>query len=66
MNKYINNIIYSLFDNLMVKFGLSKFFEDDPKDIKSSAYFIKRIKNIISKKLGAQDRAIYSHSKIKI
>ena len=53
--------IYSLFDNLMVKFGLSKFYEDDPKDTKSSAYFIKRIKNIISKKLSVQDRAIYSH-----
>ena len=35
--------IYTIFDNLMVKFGLSKFFEDDPKDTKSSAYFIKRI-----------------------
>jgi len=53
--------IYSLFENLMVKFGLAKFFEDDPKDGKSSAYFIKRIKNIISKKLSVQDRAVYSH-----
>lgn len=53
--------IYSLFENLMIKFGLSKFFEDDPKDNKSSAYFIKRIKNIITKKLSVQDRAIYSH-----
>ena len=53
--------IYSLFENLMVKFGLAKFFEDDPKDNKSSAYFIKRIKNIISKKLSVQDRAVYSH-----
>ena len=53
--------IYTIFDNLMVKFGLSKFFEDDPKDNKSSAYFIKRIKNIITQKLSGQDRAIYSH-----
>jgi hypothetical protein len=53
--------IYSLFESLMVKFGLAKFFEDDPKDGKSSAYFIKRIKNIISKKLSVQDRAVYSH-----
>ena len=53
--------IYTIFDNLMVKFGLSKFFEDDPKDTKSSAYFIKRIKNIITQKLSGQDRAIYSH-----
>jgi len=52
---------YTIFDNLMVKFGLSKFFEDDPKDTKSSAYFIKRIKNIITQKLSGQDRAIYSH-----
>ena len=53
--------IYCLFENLMIKFGLAKFFEDDPKDNKSSAYFIKRIKNIISKKLSVQDRAIFSH-----
>ena len=53
--------IYTLFENLMIKYGLAKFFEDDIKDNKSSAYFIKRIKNIISKKLSVQDRAIYSH-----
>ena len=53
--------IYCLFENLMVKFGLAKFFEDDPKDGKSSAYFIKRIRNIISKKLSVQDRAVFSH-----
>ena len=53
--------IYSLFDNLMVKLGIAKFFEDDQNEMASSAYFIKRIRNIISKKLSVQDRAIYSH-----
>ena len=54
--------IYCLFENLMVKFGLIKFFEDEPKDNAAiSSYFIKRIRNIITRKLSIQDRAIYSH-----
>jgi hypothetical protein len=50
-----------MFENLMAKFGLAKFFEDESKDSKTSPYFIRRIKNIISKKLSLQDRALYSH-----
>ena len=53
--------IYNLFENLMIKIGVAKFYEDDSKDSKSTAYFIKRIKNIITKKLCIEDRAIYSH-----
>ena len=54
--------IYCLFENLMIKFGLIKFFEDEPKDNDAiSSYFIKRIRNIITRKLSIQDRAIYSH-----
>ena len=54
--------IYCLFENLMIKFGLIKFFEDEPKEnAAASSYFIKRIRNIITKKLSFQDRAIYSH-----
>ena len=52
--------VYSMYENLMVKFGLAKFFEDD-KEGKGTSYFHKRIKNIINKKLSVQDRAIYSH-----
>ena len=50
-----------MFENLMIKYGLAKFFEDESKDSKTSPYFIRRIKNIISKKLSLQDRALYSH-----
>ena len=53
--------IYTLFENLMIKLGLGKFFEDESKTSKSTAYFIKRIKDIISKKLSVLDRAIFSH-----
>ena len=55
--------IYSLFDNLMIKLGLAKFFEEEPKDNKVSAYFIRRIKNIIINKLSIQDKALYTHFK---
>ena len=53
--------IFTIFDYIMVKLGIAKFFEDEPKDNKTSAYFIRRIKNIITKKLSVQDRALYSH-----
>ena len=45
----------------MIKYGLAKFFEEDTKDNKNTPYFIKRIKNIIHKKLSIRDRAVYSH-----
>ena len=60
--KVNSKVIYCLFENLMIKFGLIKFFEDEPKENAAvSSYFIKRIRNIITKKLSFQDRAIYSH-----
>ena len=52
--------IYAIFENLMVKFGLFKFFEED-KEGKGNSYFNKRIKNIINKKLSQVDRALFSH-----
>lgn len=55
--------IYTIFDNLMIKLGLAKFFEDESKENKSSPYFIRRIRNIIANKLSIQDRALYSHFK---
>ena len=53
--------VYHMFETLMIKIGLAKFFEDESKDSKTSPYFVKRIRNIITKKLSVQDRAIYSH-----
>jgi hypothetical protein len=59
-NEFGNDILI-LFENLMIKYGLAKFFEEDTKDKKNTPYFIKRIKNIIHKKLSIRDRAVYSH-----
>jgi hypothetical protein len=59
-NEFGNDILI-LFENLMIKYGLAKFFEEDTKDNKNTPYFIKRIKNIIHKKLSIRDRAVYSH-----
>ena len=53
--------VYNLFENLMIKLGLAKFYEDESDDNKSIPYFIKRIKEIMSKKLSIEDKAIYSH-----
>ena len=52
--------IYCLFENLMIKLGVAKLFEDESKDNKTSPYFIRRV-NVIKKKLSIEDRAIYSH-----
>ena len=52
--------IYCLFENLMIKLGVAKFFEDESKDNKTSPYFIRRV-NAIKKKLSTEDRAVYSH-----
>ena len=54
------NDIYTVFENLMVKFGLSTFFEEDPEG-KGNSYFNKRIRSIMNKKLSSVDRALYSH-----
>ena len=59
-NEFGNDVLI-LFENLMIKYGLGKFFEEDTKDNKNIPYFIKRIKNIIHKKLSIRDRAVYSH-----
>ena len=52
--------IYCLFENLMTKLGVAKFFEDESKDNRTSPYFIRRV-NVIKKKLSTEDRAVYSH-----
>lgn len=57
----LQNDVYYLFENLMIKFGLSKFFEDEPKESKAVPYLIKRAKNIVIKKLGQEDRQMYLH-----
>ena len=59
-NEFGNDVLI-LFENLMIKHGLAKFFEDDSKDKKKSPYFIKRVKHIIHKKLSVLDRAVFSH-----
>ena len=59
-NEFGNDVLI-LFENLMIKYGLAKFFEDDSKDKKKSPYFIRRIKHIIHKKLSVLDRAVFSH-----
>ena len=59
-NEFGNDVLI-LFENLMIKYGLAKFFEDDSKDKKKSPYFIKRVKHIIHKKLSVLDRAVFSH-----
>ena len=53
--------IYNFFENLMIKLGLAKLFEDESKDTKTTAYFIQRIRNIITKKLSIEDRSLFSH-----
>ena len=53
--------VYYLMENLMIKHGLSKFYEDLPITSKLKPYLIKRSRNIVIKKLGQQDRQIYLH-----
>ena len=53
--------VYNLMENLMIKHGLSKFFDDPPRETKKTPYLIKRAKVIIVKKLGQQDRQLYLH-----
>ena len=57
----LENDIYCLMENLMIKYGLSKFFDDPSRESKLTPYLIKRAKTIIVKKLAMQDRQIYSH-----
>ena len=57
----LENDVYYLMENLMIKYGLSKFFDDPPRISNLTPYLIKRTKNIIIKKLGQQDRQLYLH-----
>lgn len=57
----LENDIYCLMESLMIKYGLSKFFDDPSRESKVTPYLIKRIKTIIIKKLGQYDRQMYSH-----
>ena len=59
-NEFGNDVLI-LFENLMIKYGLAKFFEDELKDNKKPPYFIRRVKYIMHKKLSVLDRAVYSH-----
>ena len=57
----LENDIYCLMENLMIKYGLAKFFDDPPRESKLTPYLIKRSKIIVIKKLGQQDRQMYLH-----
>ena len=57
----LENDVYYLMENLMIKYGLAKFFDDPPSTSNLTPYLIKRTKNIIIKKLGHQDRQLYLH-----
>ena len=57
----LENDLYCLMENLMVKCGLAKFFDDPGKETNQVPYLIKRAKSIVIKKLGQQDREIYLH-----
>ena len=45
----LENDIYCLMESLMIKYGLSKFFDDPSRESKVTPYLIKRIKTIIIK-----------------
>ena len=53
--------VYYLMENLMIKFGLAKFFYEEPKESNAKPYLVKRATSIIEKKLGQQDRQLYHH-----
>ena len=57
----LENDVYYLMENLMIKYGLAKFFDDPPLTSNLTPYLIKRTENIIIKKLGQQDRQLYFH-----
>ena len=57
----LENDLYYLFENIMIKDGLGKFFDDPPFESGKMPYLIKRAKYIVIKKLSEQDRQIYSH-----
>ena len=59
--KELETDVYCLMENLMVKCGLSKFFDDPGKDTTQIPYLIRRANTIVIRKLGQQDRQIYLH-----
>lgn len=59
-NEFENDVYY-LMENLMIKYGLAKFFDDPSLTSNLTPYLITRTKNIIIKKLGQQDRQLYLH-----
>ncbi len=56
----LQNDVYYLMENLMIKFGLYKFYDDEQKEGKTP-YFIKRANTIIKRKLGQADKQMYLH-----
>ena len=57
----LQNDIYYLFGNIMIKFGLSKIYDDEQKEGKAAPYFIRRANTIILRKLGQVDKQMYLH-----
>jgi hypothetical protein len=55
--------VYYMMENLMMKFGLAKFFEEEDRDKNITPYLVIRAENIITKKLPQQDRQMYTHFK---
>ena len=55
----LENDLYYLFENIMVKLGLFKFFDDPSSESKLIPYLVKRINYIISQKLNKQDKELY-------
>ena len=55
--------LYYMMENLMMKFGLAKFFEEEDRDKNITPYLVIRAENIITKKLPQQDRQMYTHFK---
>ena len=55
--------LYYMMENLMMKFGLAKFFEEEDRDKNITPYLVTRAENIITKKLPQQDRQMYTHFK---
>ena len=59
----LENDIYYMMENLMMKFGLAKFFEVENKEKNITPYLVIRTENIITKKLPQQDKLMYTHFK---
>jgi len=53
--------VYYLMENLMIKFGAIKFFEDEKRETNITPYLVTRVKNMVTEKLSKVDRQVYSY-----